>query len=133
MYPRWAQVYPTWEQGTKMPKCVIVCGPRCTRCHSESWGDLTVSNSNFASEIKPDFYCNQTESVFGSLFKEYERVVFRSLITAFGLDLFIRDQYGGDVDTIHNVRQIGDGSPMAYKNAANAAAYADRGDYPNER
>lgn len=93
---------------------------------------MVVSSSNFASEIKPDFYCTQTESVFGSLFKEYERVIFRSLITSFGLDLFIRDQYGGDVDTIHNVRQIGDGSPMTYKNAANAAAYDSRGEYSHK-
>lgn len=91
-----------------------------------------MGNSNYASAIKPDFYSNPIESVFGSLFKEYERVIFRSLITAFGLDLFIKDQYGGDVDTIHNVRQIGDGSPMTYKNAANAAAYADRGDYSHK-
>lgn len=89
-------------------------------------------NNNFASEINPNFYCSQSESVFGSLFKEYERVVFRSLISSFGLDLFIRDQYGGDVDTIHNVRQIGDGSPMTYKNAANAAAYDNRGEYSHK-
>ena len=88
-----------------------------------------MGNSNYVSAIKPDFYSNPNESVFGSLFKEYERVIFRSLITAFGLDLFIKDQYGGDVDTIHNVRQIGDGSPMTYKSAANAAAYGGRGDY----
>ncbi len=89
-------------------------------------------NNNFVSEIKPDFYCTQSESVFGSLFKEYERVVFRSLISSFGLDLFIRDQYGGDVDTIHNVRQIGDGSPMTYKNGANATAYDNRGVYSHK-
>lgn len=87
---------------------------------------------NFASEIKPDFYCSRSESVFGSLYKEYERVVFRSLISSFGLDLFIRDQYGGDVDTIHNVRQIGNGSPMTYKNGANAAAYDNRGEYSHK-
>lgn len=91
-----------------------------------------MGNSNFSNAIKPDFYCSQTESVFGSLFKEYERVIFRGLVTSFGLDLFIRDQYGGDVDTIHNVRQIGEGSPMNYKNAKNAAAYDNRGKYSHK-
>lgn len=91
-----------------------------------------MNDNNFVREIKPDFYCNQTESVFGSLFKEYERVVFRSLLSSFGLDSFIKDQYGGDVDTIHNVRQIGDNSPMTYKNAANATAYENRGEYSHK-
>ncbi len=89
-------------------------------------------NKNFACEIKPDFYCSKSVSVFDSLFKEYERVVFRSLITSFGLDFFIKDQFGGDVDTIHNVRQIGNGSQMTYKNDANATAYANHGDYSHK-
>ncbi len=53
--------------------------------------------SNFVKTIDPDFYASQDESVFDALFHEYERVVFKSVITAFGLDLFIKDQYGGDV------------------------------------
>ena len=91
-----------------------------------------MGNNNYASAIKPDFYTNPNESVFGSLFKEYERVIFRSLITTFCLDLFIKDQYGGDVDTIHNVRQIGEENPMTYKIFTNANAYADHGDYSHK-
>ena len=39
--------------------------------------------------------------------EQYEKVIIDSIITSFGLDFLIRDQYGGDVDTIHNVRKIG--------------------------
>ncbi len=69
---------------------------------------------------------------FKDIFQQYERVLVESLITAFGLDAFLQryDQIGGDVDTIHNVRQIGkDGSQMTYKNEGNMAAYELRGDY----
>lgn len=64
-------------------------------------------NFSFVNEIQPEFYSDSKESVFESLMYEYERVIFRSIITSFGLDVFIKDQYGGDVDTIHNVRNIG--------------------------
>ena len=47
-----------------------------------------------------------------------------SLITSFGLDfLLMKDRHGGDVDTIHNVRQIGQDEQMTYKNESNQKAY----------
>lgn len=61
-----------------------------------------------------------------SLFSQYEQAVIQSLITSFGLDLFIKDQYGGDVDTIHNVRQIGKDPLMRYKDGANEFGYEKR-------
>ena len=64
---------------------------------------------------------------FNSMYKQYERVIFQSLITSFGLDLFIKDRLGGDVDTINNVRKGEEGG--GYKSAANAAAYENRGGY----
>ena len=69
------------------------------------------------------------QPVFESIFQQYERVVVQSLITSFGLDAFISDRHGGDVDTIHNVRQIGKDTEMTYKNASNAKAYEQRGEY----
>lgn len=89
-------------------------------------------NNNFVKSIDSDFYMNQDESVLDSLFREYERVVFQSIITAFGLDLFIKDRYGGDVDTIHNVREIINDPQMSYKSSSNADAYANRGDYSHK-
>lgn len=92
----------------------------------------------FLNAIDQEFVPDPNESVFLTLFKQYERVIFSSIITAFGLDLFIKDQYGGDVDTIHNVRQIqqdDDGNytgPMRYKNDRNAQEYADRGEYSHK-
>lgn len=90
-------------------------------------------NSNiFVNDIGKNFYSNSSESVFDSLFKEYQRVVFKSIITSFGLDMFIRDQYGGDVDTVHNVRSIGTDPNMKYKNSSNEAAYEARGSYSHK-
>jgi hypothetical protein len=74
-----------------------------------------------------DFDPDPKDSVFDSLFKQYEYVLFNSIITSFGLDAFIKDQHGGDVDTIHNVRQIG--KDMQYKNIANASVYESKGKY----
>ena len=45
------------------------------------------------------------------------------------MDFLVHDQHGGDVDTIHNVREIGSDPNMQYKNAQNAAAYDARGEY----
>ena len=65
-----------------------------------------------------------------SIIDEYQRIVLESLFTAFGLDaLLVKDQYGGDVDTIHNVRQIGKDKEMEYKNKQNALDYENRGEY----
>lgn len=84
----------------------------------------TLNSSQFElkSEVNP----------VKSIFKEYERVIVESIITSFGLDFLINDQYGGDVDTIHNVRQIGienENPQMTYKNKRNQEAYENRGDY----
>lgn len=76
---------------------------------------------------KNDF--NPNDKVFDSIWKEYERVILQSLVTSFGLDFIIRDQHGGDVDTVHNVRKIGDDPEMKYKNTRNEKAYENRGDY----
>lgn len=68
-------------------------------------------------------------NVHDSLFKEYEHVVIQSLVTSFGLDFLVQDRLGGDVDTIHNVRQIEKNGKMSYKNAANEKAYENLGNY----
>ena len=94
---------------------------------------LMKSNEvGFINNIDSQFDADPQESVFDSLFREYERVVFRSIITSFGLDIFIKDQYGGDVDTIHNVRKVGDDPKMKYKNSQNEADYANRGSYSHK-
>lgn len=69
------------------------------------------------------------ENVFKGIWNEYERVIIQSLITSFGLDFLVHDQHGGDVDTVHNVRQMGKDPDMKYKNAQNKADYSNRGDY----
>lgn len=87
---------------------------------------------NFVQSIESRFYANPEESVFYALFREYEHVVFKSILTAFALDQWIRDQYGGDVDTVFNVRKIGTDSRMSYKNASNNQAYDSRPEYRYE-
>lgn len=69
------------------------------------------------------------ESVFDFMMLQYKRIVFDSLVTSFGLDFIIKDQHGGDVDTVHNVREIGRDSQMRYKNRQNEQDYLERGDY----
>lgn len=87
-------------------------------------------SSSFVVQVADNFSYQKNQPVVEGLFAQYEHVVVRSLITSFGLDaLFNRDQHGGDVDTIHNVRQIGIDEQMAYKNADNKARYEARGDY----
>lgn len=76
-----------------------------------------------------NFEPDRGEPIMESIFKQYEHVLIESLVSAFGLDFFVRDQHGGDVDTIHNVRKIGQDEQMTYKNQANQRAYEQRGDY----
>lgn len=90
-------------------------------------------NSCFASMSGTNFSPDPNDDIMDTLFQQYERVIVESLITSFGLDFLIKDQHGGDVDTINNVRKIEDtpnaGSEMAYKNKVNEAAYENREAY----
>ena len=88
-----------------------------------------MSSKSFVGSIEPDFEMNSNDTIFDTLLKQYGEVIFKSIITSFGLDAFIKDVYGGDVDTIFNVRKIGTDPEMAYKNANNEAAYNNREDY----
>lgn len=87
----------------------------------------------FISELNRDFSPKPEENVFTSIWNEYERVILQSLITSFGLDFLVQDQHGGDVDTIHNVREIGKDPNMRYKNKKNAEAYANREQYDTRK
>ena len=87
------------------------------------------NNSSFISGINDKIYDNKSVSVLEVLFHEYERVIVRSLITSFGFDVFIKDQYGGDVDTIHNVRLVGEDTDMYYKDDANRLKFENQGIY----
>lgn len=82
-----------------------------------------VNNINETPEVEPG------GSLYADIFQQYERIVIESLITSFGLDFIINDKHGGDVDTIHNVRKIGQDELMSYKNSSNEKAYAERGPY----
>ena len=63
-------------------------------------------------------------TVFSEMWDSYKRTILHAIVTSFGLDFVIRDQNGGDVDTIRGVRET-----RHYKNAQNAIDYANRGDY----
>ena len=64
------------------------------------------------------------ETVFSQMWSAYRGVILHSIVTSFGLDFLVHDQHGGDVDTIHGVRESGQ-----YKNPRNAADYEGRGEY----
>lgn len=86
-------------------------------------GDSFVAQLNNGAPMNPN------NGVMSDLFSQYERVIIESIITSFGLDFLVPDTHGGDVDTIHNVRQIGKDPQMTYKNSKNEAAYLNRGAY----
>lgn len=92
-----------------------------------------MDGTTFVKEVRNIPDVEPDDNVFQSIWAEYERVILRSLVTSFGLDILIKDQYGGDVDTIYNVRRIGEGlgkdPQMAYKNKQNAEDYKNRGEY----
>lgn len=88
--------------------------------------------SSFVATLNKDMKANDVDpedNIFESIWKEYESVILQSLVTSFGLDFIVQDQHGGDVDTVHNVRQIGIDPEMNYKNANNEKDYKGRGDY----
>lgn len=60
--------------------------------------------------------------------KELEKVAFSSLTTTFGLDfLLVKDKQGGDVDTVHNVRQ------GIYATETERQRYENRGKYDGDK
>lgn len=79
--------------------------------------------SKFIRELNSSVSPDPENNVFADIWQQYERVVLHSLITSFGLDFLVHDQYGGDVDTVRGVRE------GVYKNPDNAAAYTARGEY----
>lgn len=80
-----------------------------------------------------DFFPDKQENVMDSIFKQYERVIVESLITSFGLDFLINDRYGGDVDTVLNVRKIGKDEQMMYKNSKNEEIYNNQRNYDSHK
>ena len=83
-------------------------------------------SKSFTQQLQNDFIIDPQDDVVDSLVGQYERVIVDSIITSFGLDFLLfhdADQHGGDVDTIHNVRQIGKNPKMGYKSKANEQAY----------
>lgn len=81
-------------------------------------------NENLVSKMTKGYYPDSENSVYDDLFTQYGKVIMNSLITTFGLDkALIEDKYGGDVDTIHNVRKIGVDKEMVYKNFQNEEIY----------
>lgn len=93
---------------------------------------MSEMNVSFTQGINKNFNSDPSESVFEALFREYEHVIYRSIITSFGLDVYIQDQYGGDVDTILGVRSIENDPLMKYKSTENKAAYEHRGVYAHK-
>ena len=73
-----------------------------------------------------DYFPDENENIFSSIFHQYEKVIVQSIITSFGLDFLVKDHLGGDVDTIHNVRE------GIYKRDEYKQAYDNRGEYDSD-
>ncbi|WP_059361507.1 phage tail family protein [Veillonella tobetsuensis] len=89
--------------------------------------------TQFVSEIDSNLIVNDKKETKKSIFEEYERVIIDSLLQTFGLDFIILDQYGGDVDTIHNLEKVGDNSRMSIKNSETRHKYETRGEYDSHK
>ena len=85
--------------------------------------------TRFLGELDSNIIVSDGKNTKKSIFQEYERVILDSLLQTFGLDFIIQDQYGGDVDTIHNLEQIGKNAKMSIKNTDTRDKYENRGDY----
>lgn len=86
----------------------------------------------YAAKVVKDFVPDYHGNIFDDIFEQYERVIIESLITSFGLDFIVKDQYGGDVDTILNVRKIGEYPDIQYKSKLNAQAYSAQESYSKQ-
>lgn len=91
---------------------------------------------SYVALVEASFYPKPEDDLMESFSQQIRKVVVESLITSFGLDFLIQDQYGGDVDTIHNVREIDKNTEkknkdevMCYKNEANSLKYENHGKY----
>ena len=72
----------------------------------------------------------ENSTTFAYILNEYKGVVIESIVSSFGLDfLFVKDQNGGDVDTIHNVRTL-EGEEQ-FKNKKTREIFENRTDYNN--
>ena len=73
---------------------------------------------------------SENNSQHFALVDELNKTVTKSLVTTFGLDfLLFEDKKGGDVATIHNVRQNQKGDTEIYVSKSVQAEYANKGDY----
>ena len=88
-----------------------------------------METQSFVGGLNSGSVMESGENVFKSIWCEYERVIIESLITSFGLDFIVKDQHGGDVDTIYNVRKMQDDIDLSYKRKSNEEAYRNRGTY----
>ena len=83
-----------------------------------------MASNEFMVAVSNNKIANPNGNVFDGIWESYERVVLHSLITAFGLDFLVKDQRGGDVDTILGVRESG-----TFKSEEHRVAYENRGAY----
>lgn len=80
--------------------------------------------SEYLAELNNGIAPNPSKNIFADIWSEYERVILHSLVTSFGLDFLVHDQRGGDVDTVHGVRET-----ETFKNQIYAQKFNERGKY----
>ncbi|WP_271398737.1 hypothetical protein [Salinicoccus roseus] len=68
------------------------------------------------------------------LVKEYEQQIIASVVSSFGLDaLLVKDQHGGDVDTVHNIRKVDKDENLTIKNKENQQLIEKHSGYNKEK
>ena len=88
-----------------------------------------MENNEFLTSLSHGQIDNPDGNVLSGIWNEYEKVVLHSLVTSFGLDFVVRDQRGGDVDTLRSVRDTSISIEERYKNPAHRDAFDSHGPY----
>lgn len=87
-----------------------------------------MSSLTFAQQLSEYEFVNPEGNVEQSLLEQYEQVVVSSIKATFGLNSLLAP-YGGDVDTLHNVRLIDIDKRLHYKSEDHRIRYDGRDDY----
>ncbi len=96
--------------------------------------NIDVSNSEI-NELLNSISAVYDKEKLGLLIKDCRNNVLSNIIKPFGIGSIIAnyDKTGGNVDTVHNVRQIGKDPNMTYKDKQNEIDYTNRGDYDSKK
>lgn len=79
-----------------------------------------VESKNYLTALSKTKCTGPNGNVFDGIWRSYEGAVLHGLVTSFGLDFYVHNRQGGDVDSIPSVRSVG------FESEEHRAAYEAR-------